>query len=437
MKIPKALTVTVVLTAALLALAFGLRGQYARLAAEHLKKQLDTVPDDRAAVLLGQVAALGEPGIPVLVEALGSERESVALAGKRILLQQIDRWRTFPPSARSARLAILADALHARVGKFGVTARADAAELAKRVLSWPLDPKAVDRRRVISACEKVLRTTGFGRDTAAAARPSTASPWPVAAPAHAQPRPVEDDGLLHDGVAVAELSRLPGGALAPVMPAEPGSLGPEIPRIADNPQRQPPLSAAVSAPRPGNPLRQPHGLWIEPEYVGRMPETRAPDPQTAPREMMPIQPLPLYGSNDAIAAAPPAHRADAETVDLMRQLHSGNQVLAVEAETELMRRGFRPVDLELARQLFDPDPEVRKRLARMLPKLRSIDPVPWLLQLGRDRDSEVRMTAIGLMATTGDPALLEQIEQIAQRDPDPRIQRQARHIAERWNGPTY
>jgi HEAT repeat protein len=89
------------------------------------------------------------------------------------------------------------------------------------------------------------------------------------------------------------------------------------------------------------------------------------------------------------------------------------------------------VQLELARRLFDPDAEVRKRLARALPSMQSVDPAPWLLQLSRDHDPEVRLVAVGLIATTGDGALWQQIERAVQNDPDPRIRRQAQQIAER------
>ncbi len=89
------------------------------------------------------------------------------------------------------------------------------------------------------------------------------------------------------------------------------------------------------------------------------------------------------------------------------------------------------VHLELASQMFDPDPEVRKRLTRMLPGLRSIDPVPWLLWLGRDADAEVRLAAMSLLATTGDPKLLDQVEELARQDPDPQIQRLAQRVAQR------
>ena len=83
--------------------------------------------------------------------------------------------------------------------------------------------------------------------------------------------------------------------------------------------------------------------------------------------------------------------------------------------------------------MFSADPAVRKDLARRLPELRSIDAAPWLIQLSRDADPEVRLTAITLMATSGDPLLLEQVERIAGEDPDPRIRDQVTRIGQQRN----
>lgn len=87
------------------------------------------------------------------------------------------------------------------------------------------------------------------------------------------------------------------------------------------------------------------------------------------------------------------------------------------------------MELELARQLVDPDPVVRKQLAQAVPRLQSIDAAPWLMWLCHDSDADVRMAAITLLATTGDTALLERVEAIARQDSDPRIHDLAEQIA--------
>jgi HEAT repeat protein len=81
--------------------------------------------------------------------------------------------------------------------------------------------------------------------------------------------------------------------------------------------------------------------------------------------------------------------------------------------------------------MFHPDPKVRMALTRRLPELPGVNPVPWLLELSRDDDAEVRRSAISLMATTGDPALLKRIQTMARKDRDPWVQRQADRLAGR------
>jgi HEAT repeat protein len=82
----------------------------------------------------------------------------------------------------------------------------------------------------------------------------------------------------------------------------------------------------------------------------------------------------------------------------------------------------------LARRATDPDPKVRWRLAESLPSIPGVDAKPWLLELSYDENSQVRATAITLMATSGDLDLMRRIEQIAREDPDDHIRSQAAKV---------
>ena len=104
----------------------------------------------------------------------------------------------------------------------------------------------------------------------------------------------------------------------------------------------------------------------------------------------------------------------ADVLDLMRRLRSDIESERTAPRRELHWRGFSEVDLELARQLFSPDIEVRKQLAAAVPRLASVDASRWLLWLAADPQPEVRRAAISTLATTGDPALLDRVEAMAQ-----------------------
>jgi len=124
-----------------------------------------------------------------------------------------------------------------------------------------------------------------------------------------------------------------------------------------------------------------------------------------------------------------------ETLEVMRLLQAEDEGTVAAARAELGRRGFRTVHFDLARRLFDPDPQVRRRLAVVLPRILRVDPAPWLLALCRDPAAEVRLAAVTAAASLGKPDLLEQVEQLAGQDPDPRIRHQAARLAGRREGP--
>ena len=426
LKGPRALLLTLAIAAGLVAVVAGLRAQYPRFLAEHWRKQLDTVPDERAAEFLGRVAQLGEPGIPVLVQALGSPRESLARGGKRALLDEITRWETQAAQDSSPRLVILAEALARGVEQFGPTARTDAADLATRILRWPLYDRPVERGRVIAACEKVLRATAAQRRLAAETPPP--------------------DQL--GSVAIGGQDRATESADGRSGPERSGGWPDEAAARTGSPggsDRSPLTELLMIEPPDRTPslLRQPGRFLAEPDGGEMIPGDSLPSDRHEPPGLSSLPSLRPFNegprADDDPGRGTSASRESAQvgTIALMRRLRGGDASAVAEAEVELERRGFTQVDLELARQLFDPDPEVRKRLARLLPELQTVDAVPWLLRLSRDEDSEVRLLAITLLATTGDPSLLDEIRRIAREDPAPRVQRQAARIARQRSGVQY
>jgi hypothetical protein len=445
MKRRRPLRATITLTAALLLLVIGLRGLYPRFLAHHWRQQLETVPDDRAATLVRAIAQLDEPGIPVLVDALGSDRETVARSGKRAILEEMERWETLRAREYSPKVAILADALADRVGRFGPVARADAADLAARILRlWTLDETVVDPMEVIASCERVLRAASPRARSRPVEGPSQASEYaatgePPGEAVPGDPRSVHGsgaDGLPDEVGPLAGLSNLPGGRL-PIELVEPGELLPGEShgdsRQAEGASDEPTLADST---RPPGLLRQP-----QPRFAGRGPGAGALAPGTGLDELQPTNPSPLpvpgtFGrapaplGGSANADDDAGRMAAADTVELMRRLHAADARTVASARADLARRGFTPLHLKLAGQMFDPDPRVRTALVRLLPNLTEVDAAAWLLELSRDEDPEVRRLAIAVIATTGDPAVLDAVETIAREDPDPGVRRQAERIAQ-------
>ncbi len=405
----------------------------AHLLAWYWQGQLSRTADDEVIVVLGRVGQLGEVGIPVLVEALGARREAVASAAKRVLAQRQDRWENLPWSEVSPELLVLSEELAGRVKGFSPTAQREAERLAAWVLRWRPDQSTPERFRMVGACEQVLRSISRERLAAVDRR---GSPREGAETDRGRAEPEDRPRTLDERGPGRRMRPLPGTKDFAALPA------PRLPiaRLAGDP---------LPAPRGDEPGKTTLRLaGAEPdnnELVVRPPRPRPPDgaeprpnaPATLPRPGR-SRPKPLAksgeakedGAEDGSGGPPPAapQIARTDTLALMRRLlrSGGDETARIRAE--LARRGFGEVHLELAKRLFDPDPEVRLALARRLPELKSVDAVPWLLWLCEDQSPEVRATAMALLATTGDPALIRRVERMAQADDDARVRRQAERI---------
>jgi hypothetical protein len=121
---------------------------------------------------------------------------------------------------------------------------------------------------------------------------------------------------------------------------------------------------------------------------------------------------------------------DQSVVELCSMLHAEEPQILDGAAAELKRRGLSPRLVELGKRLTDPDPKERRHWAELLPRMSGIDAKPWLLWLSHDQDPDVRLAVVTLMATSGDPDMLNRVSQMGRDDDDPRIQAQAARFAE-------
>jgi HEAT repeat protein len=139
-----------------------------------------------------------------------------------------------------------------------------------------------------------------------------------------------------------------------------------------------------------------------------------------------LSPLRQAGFEDRSSREGDADTDPKDAVDLRqvaRRLNDEKPQQAEAARKELQSRGFSAVEVDVARQLLHPDAAVRRKLARSLPETVGVDAAPWLLELSRDPDADVRLEAMTLLVTTGDPVLLDALRKLVAADPDERIQR--------------
>ncbi len=432
--------------AALLAtLVVTLRPWEERLLANRLQQELSTLSDADAERAVRRLALVGDSVIPFLVEALGSDRASVAQAARSQLLARIDAWEQLPAHQSSPKLAIVARSLAENVNRYGPTSRSLAADLAERILRWPTDTHAIDRSELIGNCAMVLSSTESDRRRAERQQ--------IAAFERTFLEPVGSDHLTTTSEwsqtattfdsNVLAMTRLPGGGLPvesisiPVTP--PGDLTASSGVLTSPPSGL--IAAPGELPVPVDALLNQGSVPPNAE-ASRLPPGRLPTSSAArplpPRLSTRSSVLPLAEDKNQAPHVPRQFLGgelreelpNLATIDVMRLMHNTQPGLAEAAEAELMRRGMNGIEVELARRLTDADPTVRRKLVDTLPRVPGLNATPWLIWLSEDKVVEVRRAALTLMAASNDLDLLRRVEELARRDPDPKIAELADRLLE-------
>jgi hypothetical protein len=94
-----------------------------------------------------------------LIQLLGDSRPHVAEAARQAISRQLDHWRMLPRNTSADRVFRLARLLADTTPQMPATGRRHAAELAVRLLCWPL-PDQVASSPLIDDCEQVLAAAG-------------------------------------------------------------------------------------------------------------------------------------------------------------------------------------------------------------------------------------------------------------------------------------
>jgi hypothetical protein len=383
--------------------------------AQYWGLQLDVATDDQVELVIGKIVELDQAGIPILVKALGSDRERVSSIAKEELLRLLDNWQNLSARQHTARLEVLAVALAGRLDHFGPAARSDAVDLATRILLRPLKGRGGNSDKLLTDTEKVLRSgAGSGSESQAAASfppagPNTANPLASLQLTPFQSEEASGESLAHDE------SSASSPAAADI-------------EDADNPENQPGLLDQAEVARAAhslNQLREPQGIADSNQSMPISNQSLENERQsTASDRVRSTTHLAADASNSQASFS----LAEADALQLIKQLQDDSEIKTADAEAELIRRGFSRAQLKLACRLFDPNPAKRKELVQQLPDMQNVNALPWLLWLCHDPDAEVRLAAITMLATSLDPTVLDQLQQIVQSDPDAAVRRLAERI---------
>jgi len=280
-------------------------------------------------------------------------------------------------------------------------------------------------------------------------------------PPHVAPALAADCDAILNAIAVVELAQSPFAPSRPTLPTthrtakefqspfasdaiahnkttKPNELAADVP--AARPARSqsgsfPEESERQTTPEANNRLRaedepstwsgrptQPTRLPIEDVTLRVVPPT----PLIVPEAGAPLPPRP--------SSHAPSRSAEIESPALLAQWQTASGFDAAAIENELARRGFGRLTKPLVDKYISKSPNDRLRLIDDVLNDSAAGARSWLFLLADDPHPDVRLSAITVMATTNDRALLDKAWQVAIRDRDPRIADLAVRLRDRQNG---
>lgn len=414
---PKIMAIALV-TGALLASAYGIL----RLLPSRWQQSLETCDQAEIVPRLHRLIDMKPDGLRRVTDSLRSEREAVALGAAKVLKIHLAHWERLPPHVGREKAALVAAEVARHVSEFRPNVQQAAARLAESILRWPSDPTASNRAILVAHCDAILQAAERGTD---ATRKTMVATTENISKAGA-------NGTPHSILTSSEqiFPATPGSGLPIDLPHEEAS-------IESVEERPPTIAGPTKSLTTSKPTaRRNETAVVEPPRLMPEPNGAAdsfrPPPQPLPSVSTDLSPAPNQPArlpvDSNLLAKLWSHPESLSNFELLGLAQSNDRQTSKRAWEELHTREIPPKFLELGLHLTNPDPAIRRQWSQRLPSVPGIDARPWLLALSNDVDAEVRMNALVLMATMGDPRLLRRIEQIARDDREPQIQDQARRI---------
>lgn len=379
--------------------------------AEQLAERIAALPDDQVKVPLHQLARLGTPALPSLVEAAASKRDAVAriaqqevdLAFSASLVQLTEDVGEQPAEA----LIALATALAENVERFGPAGKRWAEGMALRMIEvsdrLPFGPATTLLGEASRILEGVPPRGLRQRNVESVA----ALPRPEQSAAVAPPKlDVQMLAAPSEQVLSAVPQREPLARPLASAPVEPPSENASPPAPAENWNAEwigvktYPIPNALGDRTPA-PLAGDDAFAVK--VLKRQPPriVDVPTPLDFKRRLVELRRL--------------------STDELLDQLSGADKFAAGAIRTVLTERGVDAAEAEMAVRIKSADETSRLRLIEEVSRLPATEARRLLRLLLRDPSGEVRLRALSTLATTNDPALPELARTIAVQDKDPRV----------------
>jgi hypothetical protein len=391
--------------------------------AERLSRHAETAAPAAARVEAHELARRGVVAIPALVRLAGSPNVDAADAARDEVSAAIASWESEYRSSQNAprlaeKLTILANALEHWTPTYEIVGRLWADRLALQITVNCAVLSASETMTLLAHCDRVLAVAPAEARQAAPLTEATGSA----------------SGLPPDSPNTAESTGGAGGFQAPVAGADsstPMRPEPAPAPIASAPAGEaelrlidkPPVTPPAEAPRPSAIIAQPAMEPLEPRIA-------------ADSEQM--QPRPLPAPKPEVVDVPPPQQlrlilrkyrqmSDAE---LARELALSSGFNARTIQQVLRERSLPTAVGPAASLSRNPESDVERRILEQVSRLTPARGRQLLRDLATDADEdpEVRLQALALMATSGDPMLGTIARERAVADADPRVAELATRI---------
>jgi hypothetical protein len=371
---------------------------------------------------LVQIADLGPPAIPCLVQSLADPDLEIARTAYELLQQAQNDWSVMNPSDRADRHSAMVRSLKTIAVHLPEDRTGWGTSLLQQTLMETVDRNSDDARQLYGDANHVIEllsltarahsadpvpdslTMEFDHDSQDPKEPRRLSvrarPLPVdqsqAAEAWTQWPPPRETRYDHD----VEVDALSQGTRASAIPTE-TTAPTDSPSVYRSGSK---LQAVASEDE------------VALDLVG---DGNARSLQEVDADSSTIQPV--------------AHLVDSplETYDdasVMRWLGSEHAALRDKAESELVRRGYGPSEISLATQIVTADTQARLGLVNAIAQSGRVDPRPWLLMLLDDPSRDVKLRVISVLATMNDPTISQRLQLHLVDEEDPTVAARIRRV---------
>lgn len=418
------------LVAALLGAAYAGLSWRAALERQHWFAELEQADAKTLRRVWQRADHYGPAAWQAAAKLAASSDPAVAAEASSLLLDWVDDRQPLGAQEYQQRLGAVAAALAASAPQAPQAARPWLRLVATRIAAELPKQRGPAATECLANCQETLRhlppaprslayRTSHLDAGAPASREANQSPYPAsnAAPSNTTTMRIAP-GLSRMETPPAANSGLP---LPPLATAgnEPASIAPQAshPAAVANRSAQNSTVEADSGPLLPLPARQAPRLSPVPRSL-----------ENTPRHDDQPGTLLSHEANARDAAAVSASTKPFTGAEALRPFaaqHSSDVRIVAAAVAHLRQAGYSDFEIELGRQATSSNAAQRRRLAETLPRLSGVDPKTWLVWLSYDEDSQVRLTAVTWMITTGEPTLLARVRELAIHDPAEEVRRTA------------